>query len=79
MILGSQIWQEYLKTHKPELFGINRMTPEETFKEGLRIGLDQAIRALRDYREDSEEVTACLHSREWAQWLEKNRSTVLGQ
>ena len=47
------------------------------YKSGGLAGYDLAIKALREYRPESEEVTACLHSIEWAKWLESKRDELL--
>lgn len=64
-------WEEAVAKFQPQ-------TREEAFELGILVGFQNAIDALNKYREDSEEVTACLHSREWAMWLEKNRGDILG-
>lgn len=45
-------------------------------REAMRRGFDLAIQALKDYRPESEEVRACMHSPEWASWLEEKRTQV---
>lgn len=39
------------------------------------IGFQRAVRALFDYK--GEDVTSCLHSTDWAIWLDKNMERIL--
>lgn len=66
--------QEYYKKKWEESLA---SADHDAFKVGIRYGFKKAIDALRMYREESEEVTTCLHSREWANWLELNKEEIL--
>jgi hypothetical protein len=49
----------------------------EILQDAKARGYDLAIKILKEYQTDSNEVTCCMHSPEWAAWLEMKRPDVL--
>jgi len=47
------------------------------FTLGAEYGFHQAINALADYKWDKDQVSSCLHSAEWAEWLASKREDIL--
>jgi hypothetical protein len=45
-------------------------TQKDAFDSGVHFGLMKAIEALRSYNPETEEIRCCMHSPEWAAWLE---------
>jgi hypothetical protein len=63
-------WEEYFSTHKEQ-------TAEQAFNDGYHMGFLKAIELLRNpdrYQTDIigtiPPVYSCVHSNEWATWLE---------
>ena len=50
----------------------------EILQDAKARGYDLAIKMLKEYKPDSEEVTCCMHSPEWAAWLEKKKWEAFG-
>jgi len=65
------IWDEYVLKYQPE-------TREQAFYEGVAIGFAKAVELLRnpDRDEFSAGITACIHSHEWATWLESKKNKI---
>jgi len=58
-------FQEYDFTYKPE-------SSEQAFNDGYHMGFLKAIELLRNPDRDQYNagITSCIHSHEWATWLE---------
>lgn len=65
-------WEEYFSTHKEQ-------TAEQAFNDGYHMGFLKAIELLRnpDRDEYNAGITSCIHSHEWATWLEAKVSESL--
>jgi hypothetical protein len=49
----------------------------EIIRDAQARGYDLAVKILKEYQTESEEVRCCMHSPEWAAWLETKRPDAL--
>jgi len=49
----------------------------EILRDAVARGYDLAVKILKEYQTESEEVRCCMHSPEWASWLETKRPDAL--
>lgn len=66
---------DYTEYYK-KAWELNLVQHSEVLKQAEERGYNAAIQALKDYKPESEEVTMCMHSSEWAAWLEKKKCKV---
>ena len=62
-----------------EKLNLNNETKATSYVHGMTFGFDLAIQALRQIERDDTNagITKCLHSREWAAYLEQVKQKVL--
>jgi hypothetical protein len=66
-------FNEYYK----KAWELGLMDQTAVLREAESRGFDLAVQMLREYRPETEEVRSCLHSTEWAAWLETKRPDTL--
>jgi len=57
-----------------EFLHIHRAQFEEILNAEFNRGVKSAIDMLSGYDPKSEEIKCCMHSKEWAEWLESKRN-----